>query len=126
MAIVASGGISEALVTTMAGLFTALSGIYFVSDLESRTEELSRRFQAELVKSTGDGVLVLFQSTDDAVTWSSAGTVGFKGSRKGTPFAAQTAAQIAQEITVEDVMNSRLLSWPRRGHCVRPRRGPRA
>src|SRR5512134_2801745 len=29
------------------------------------------------------------------VSWSSAGGQGFKGSRKGTPFAAQTAAQIA-------------------------------
>src|ERR1700751_3909845 len=29
------------------------------------------------------------------VTWSSAGTLGFKGSRKGTPFAAQQAASAA-------------------------------
>jgi small subunit ribosomal protein S11 len=29
------------------------------------------------------------------VTWSSAGTLGFKGSRKGTPFAAQQAAAAA-------------------------------
>src|SRR6188474_3174134 len=29
------------------------------------------------------------------VTWSSPGTLGFKGSRKGTPFAAQPAAQAA-------------------------------
>ena len=28
------------------------------------------------------------------VTWSSAGTLGFKGSRKGTPFAAQQAAGV--------------------------------
>jgi biopolymer transport protein ExbB len=45
-----ASGISEALVTTMAGLFTALSGIYFVSDLERRAQELSRRFEAELVE----------------------------------------------------------------------------
>jgi len=31
----------------------------------------------------------------NAVTWSSAGTLGFKGSRKGTPFAAQQAASTA-------------------------------
>jgi small subunit ribosomal protein S11 len=29
------------------------------------------------------------------VSWSSAGRIGFKGSRKGTPFAAQVAAQAA-------------------------------
>ena len=45
-----ASGISEALVTTMAGLFTALSGIYFVSDLESRADELARKFEAELVE----------------------------------------------------------------------------
>jgi len=42
-------GISEALVTTMAGLFTALSGLYFVTDLERRAEHVSRKFRAELV-----------------------------------------------------------------------------
>jgi len=44
-----ASGISEALITTMAGLFTALSGIYFVSDLANRAEEASRSFEAELV-----------------------------------------------------------------------------
>jgi biopolymer transport protein ExbB len=45
-----ASGISEALVTTMAGLFTALSGLYFVSDLERRAENISRQFEAELVE----------------------------------------------------------------------------
>ncbi|MEM8817726.1 MAG: MotA/TolQ/ExbB proton channel family protein [Pseudomonadota bacterium] len=46
-----ASGISEALVTTMAGLFTALSGLYFVADLESRADDMARRFEAELVDS---------------------------------------------------------------------------
>ncbi len=45
-----ASGISEALVTTMAGLFTALSGLYFVSDLERRAEMISRRFEAQLAE----------------------------------------------------------------------------
>ena len=45
-----ASGISEALVTTMAGLFTALSGLYFVSDLEGRAENVARRFETELVE----------------------------------------------------------------------------
>lgn len=45
-----ASGISEALVTTMAGLFTALSGLYFVSDLERRAETISRRFEAQLAE----------------------------------------------------------------------------
>ena len=45
-----ASGISEALVTTMAGLFTALSGLYFVSDLERRADDVSRRFESRLVE----------------------------------------------------------------------------
>jgi biopolymer transport protein ExbB len=45
-----AAGISEALVTTMAGLFTALSGLYFVSDLERRAEEVSRKLEQTLVE----------------------------------------------------------------------------
>lgn len=45
-----ASGISEALVTTMAGLFTALSGLYFVSDLERRAETVSRELEQKLVE----------------------------------------------------------------------------
>ena len=45
-----ASGISEALVTTMAGLFTALSGLYFVTDLGRRAETTARKFEAELVE----------------------------------------------------------------------------
>lgn len=45
-----AAGISEALVTTMAGLFTALSGLYFVSDLERRADYVARRFESKLVE----------------------------------------------------------------------------
>ena len=44
-----AAGISEALVTTMAGLLTALSGVYFVTNLENRAETLARGFETELV-----------------------------------------------------------------------------
>ncbi len=37
----------------------------------------------------------------NVVTWSSAGTLGFKGSRKGTPFAAQVAAEAAARKAAE-------------------------
>lgn len=47
-----ASGISEALVTTVAGLFTALSGLYFVNDLSSRADELARKFEAALVEDT--------------------------------------------------------------------------
>ena len=40
-------------------------------------------------------IITISDPTGNVISWSSAGTQGFKGSRKGTPFAAQTAAQTA-------------------------------
>jgi small subunit ribosomal protein S11 len=42
----------------------------------------------------------------NVVTWSSAGTLGFKGSRKGTPFAAQQAATTAAGVAKESGLRS--------------------
>jgi small subunit ribosomal protein S11 len=42
----------------------------------------------------------------NVVTWSSAGTLGFKGSRKGTPFAAQQAAAAAATAAKESGLRS--------------------
>jgi small subunit ribosomal protein S11 len=48
------------------------------------------------VKSTFNNTLVsITDSRGDLISWASAGSVGFKGSRKGTPFAAQLAAENA-------------------------------
>ena len=40
-------------------------------------------------------VVTITDKMGNVVTWASAGSVGFKGSRKSTPFAAQTAAENA-------------------------------
>lgn len=42
----------------------------------------------------------------NVVTWSSAGTLGFKGSRKGTPFAAQQAATTAASVAKDSGLRS--------------------
>jgi small subunit ribosomal protein S11 len=42
----------------------------------------------------------------NVVAWSSAGTLGFKGSRKGTPFAAQQAASVAAGAAKESGLRS--------------------
>jgi small subunit ribosomal protein S11 len=50
------------------------------------------------IKSTFNNTTVTFTDTKgDTLCWSSAGTSGFKGSRKSTPFAGQCAAQQASE-----------------------------
>ena len=48
------------------------------------------------IQSTFNNTLVSITDTrGDLISWASAGSVGFKGSRKGTPFAAQLAAENA-------------------------------
>jgi small subunit ribosomal protein S11 len=50
------------------------------------------------VKATFNNTLVTITDTKgDALCWASAGTSGFKGSRKSTPFAGQCASQQAAE-----------------------------
>jgi len=46
------------------------------------------------VQASFNNTIITITDTDGAViTWASAGKVGFKGSRKSTPFAAQVAAE---------------------------------
>jgi small subunit ribosomal protein S11 len=48
------------------------------------------------IKSTFNNTIVSITDTKgDLISWASAGSVGFKGSRKGTPFGAQLAAEKA-------------------------------
>jgi len=48
------------------------------------------------INSTFNNTIITITDTaGNTISWSSAGSVGFKGARKGTPFAAQTAAEKA-------------------------------
>jgi small subunit ribosomal protein S11 len=50
------------------------------------------------VRATFNNTLVTITDTNgDVLCWATAGTVGFKGSRKSTPFAAQRAAETCAE-----------------------------
>lgn len=57
------------------------------------------------IQSTFNNTIVTITNlTGDTISWASAGSTGFKGARKGTPFAAQTAAEKASL----DALNSGL------------------
>lgn len=57
------------------------------------------------IKSTFNNTLVtITDANGNTVAWASAGTVGFKGSRKSTPFAAQMAAEKAAREAMEHGM----------------------
>lgn len=54
------------------------------------------------IKSTFNNTLIsITDKRGNAIAWASAGTVGFKGSRKSTPFAAQQAAETAAKSAME-------------------------
>ena len=50
---------------------------------------------AHIQATFNNTIISISDPEGNVLTWSSAGKVGFKGSRKGTPFAAQMAAQNA-------------------------------
>jgi small subunit ribosomal protein S11 len=59
------------------------------------------------IQSTFNNTIVTITDLDgNVVAWSSAGTQGFKGSRKSTPFAAQLAAEDAARKAMEQGMRS--------------------
>lgn len=59
------------------------------------------------IQSTFNNTLVtITDMSGNAISWSSAGSLGFKGSRKGTPFAAQSAADTAARIAKEHGLRS--------------------
>ena len=54
------------------------------------------------IQSTFNNTLVtITDMSGNAISWSSAGSLGFKGSRKGTPFAAQMATETAAKAAKE-------------------------
>ena len=54
------------------------------------------------IQSTFNNTIVTISDTQgNAISWASAGEMGFRGSRKSTPFAAQTAAETAAKAAME-------------------------
>lgn len=49
-------------------------------------------------------IVTLTDERGNAIAWSSAGALGFKGSRKSTPFAAQMASEAAAKAAMEQGM----------------------
>ncbi len=61
---------------------------------------------AHIQSSFNNTIVTITDPAGNVVAWSSAGTQGFKGSRKSTPFAAQLAAQDAVKKAMEHGMRN--------------------
>ncbi|NCO75827.1 MAG: 30S ribosomal protein S11 [Cyanobacteria bacterium] len=57
------------------------------------------------IKSTFNNTIVtITDATGNVISWATAGSSGFKGAKKGTPFAAQTAADSAARTAMDNGM----------------------
>jgi small subunit ribosomal protein S11 len=57
--------------------------------------------RAYVQASFNNVIVTLTNSTGQAISWSSAGKMGFRGSKKNTPYAAQMAAQDASKVAYD-------------------------
>ena len=57
--------------------------------------------QAHIQSTFNNTLVTLTDLSGNALSWSSAGSLGFKGSRKSTPYAAQSAAEEAAKGAME-------------------------
>ncbi len=73
-----------------------------------RRKELKKvdKGQAHIQSSFNNTLVTITDMNGNAISWSSAGSLGFKGSRKGTPFAAQSAADTAARAAKEHGLRS--------------------
>jgi small subunit ribosomal protein S11 len=81
------------------------------ADAKKRTTRRRERKNIEKgaahIKSTFNNTMVTITDVaGNAISWASAGGLGFRGSRKSTPFAAQMAAETAAKTAMEHGMKS--------------------
>ena len=56
---------------------------------------------AHIRSSFNNTIVTITDTNGNALSWASAGEMGFRGSRKSTPYAAQTAAETAAKAAME-------------------------
>jgi small subunit ribosomal protein S11 len=78
-----------------------------VKKTRRRKERKNVEHGAAHIKSTfNNSIVTLTDAAGNALSWCSAGQLGFKGSRKSTPFAAQMAAEQAAKAAMEHGLRS--------------------
>ena len=62
--------------------------------------------QAHIQASFNNTLVTLTDAEGNAISWCSSGSLGFRGSRKSTPFAAQMCAETAAKAAIEQGLKS--------------------
>ena len=68
---------------------------------KKRKVEVDLNGQAHINATFNNIIISLTNNKGDVISWSSAGKMGFRGSKKNTPYAAQTAAEDAAKTAQE-------------------------
>ncbi|MCF0140433.1 MAG: 30S ribosomal protein S11 [Mogibacterium sp.] len=68
---------------------------------KKRERKNVERGQAHIQSTFNNTLVTLTDMDGNALSWSSAGSNGFRGSRKSTPFAAASAAEVAAKAAME-------------------------
>ena len=71
-----------------------------------REKKNIERGAAHIQSTFNNTIVTITDLQGNAVSWASAGEMGFRGSRKSTPFAAQTAAETAAKAAIEHGMKT--------------------
>lgn len=69
--------------------------------VKKRNKRVADKGQAHIQSTFNNTIVTITDMKGNAVSWSSAGQLNFKGSKKSTPYAAQMAADNAAKIAVE-------------------------
>ena len=77
-----------------------------------REKKNIERGQVHIRSSFNNTMVTVTDSQGNALSWASSGGLGFRGSKKSTPFAAQTAAEVAARAAMEHGLAGR-----RAGRC---------
>ena len=67
---------------------------------KKRVKKNVERGQAHIQSSFNNTIVTLTDAQGNALSWASAGGLGFRGSRKSTPYAAQMAAETAAKAAI--------------------------
>ena len=75
--------------------------------VKKRRERKNVESGAAHIRSTFNNTIVtITDMTGATISWATAGEMGFKGSRKSTPYAAQTAAEHAAKLAMDQGMKT--------------------
>ena len=66
-----------------------------------KERKLVERGAAHISSSFNNTIVTITDTQGNALSWASAGELGFRGSRKSTPFAAQSAAETAAKAAMD-------------------------